>query len=481
MTLTVVVGASGSGKTTFLNDVHTQFKCIYIRQYHTIRPYITVSKIPNFEAAKLPYWVIYEKENKSKTIKVGGTMAGEFTSGLSGGQRKLLIFEIVVQRVKNHKSLLILLDEPFCGVTDDFVPFIVERLHELSQHHNVLLVTNDHVQTITRMAKNTITVSAVNRSIVQVNRVRTANREMTISALSIGDNYVHQSTNSDLKFFFTVEVWNNVGLFQIAIYTVFCFLFFVISFWNSKTNSAALILVGAEVLTYFCINPYILAFSSWRDTMHEESEALLHSSISTNNFLKLTLILTLMTIISLLEYGIINVIISGLSGIKFWIGILCDNTSGAFPLFALGLYTNLSFEMVESLGVIPYMLMSFFSTTYSPGSGLSGVKGLRYLFPRFYLWCMIPIVQDQMEGCPANETINLVYMILSSFLGVFIFLVYLFVSKMKKHKLKSKAIKLRKTLMKNNEFRELQISLYGIKVLQRFQHLDNSCTDGSST
>ena len=32
MTLTVVVGSSGSGKTTFLNDVHKINKCTYIRQ-----------------------------------------------------------------------------------------------------------------------------------------------------------------------------------------------------------------------------------------------------------------------------------------------------------------------------------------------------------------------------------------------------------------------------------------------------------------
>eukprot|EP00621_Florenciella_sp_RCC1693_P001810 CAMPEP_0182527462 /NCGR_PEP_ID=MMETSP1323-20130603/3863_1 /TAXON_ID=236787 /ORGANISM="Florenciella parvula, Strain RCC1693" /LENGTH=42 /DNA_ID= /DNA_START= /DNA_END= /DNA_ORIENTATION= len=42
MTLTVVVGSSGSGKTTFLNDVHKQNKCTYIRQYHNLRPYIAV-------------------------------------------------------------------------------------------------------------------------------------------------------------------------------------------------------------------------------------------------------------------------------------------------------------------------------------------------------------------------------------------------------------------------------------------------------
>ena len=30
--------------------------------------------------------------------KIGGTMAGEFTAGLSGGQRKMFLFELVRQR-----------------------------------------------------------------------------------------------------------------------------------------------------------------------------------------------------------------------------------------------------------------------------------------------------------------------------------------------------------------------------------------------
>jgi hypothetical protein len=68
-----------TGKTTFLNDTTKSHKCTYIRQYHNIRPYVTVSKIPNFDPTKLPYWDIYEKEGKAESIKVGGTMAGEFT------------------------------------------------------------------------------------------------------------------------------------------------------------------------------------------------------------------------------------------------------------------------------------------------------------------------------------------------------------------------------------------------------------------
>ena len=35
--------------------------------------------------------------------------------------------------------------------------------------------------------------------------------------------------------------------------------------------------------------------------------------------------------------------------------------------------------------------MIFFSTTFSPGSGVAGVKELRYLFARFYLWCRLAL------------------------------------------------------------------------------------------
>lgn len=100
---------SGSGKTTFLNDVYKSNKCIYIRQYHSMRPYIPVSKIPKFDPTKLPYWDIYEREGTADSIKCGGTMAGEFTAGLSGGQRKLLLFELICQRTRDQSELLIAL------------------------------------------------------------------------------------------------------------------------------------------------------------------------------------------------------------------------------------------------------------------------------------------------------------------------------------------------------------------------------------
>jgi ABC-type branched-subunit amino acid transport system ATPase component len=193
MPLTAVIGSSGSGKTTFLNDVQKSHRGTYLRQYHNMRPYIVVSRIPSFDPTKLPYWSTYEREGKSLSIRAGGTMAGEMTAGLYGGQRKLLLFELICQRVQSQSGLLIIMDEPFAGVTDDFVPFVAERLGELQANHNVLLVTNDHVEVITKMADNTITVSATDRSMVTVNK-RQKKRDKTIGALSVGGRYVYESS-----------------------------------------------------------------------------------------------------------------------------------------------------------------------------------------------------------------------------------------------------------------------------------------------
>ena len=190
-------GSSGSGKTTFLNSVHDLHKCTYVRQYHTLRPYIPVSKIPDFDPTQLPYWNLYSQKQLEGTggaknasynpdVKIGGTMAGEFVAGLSGGQRKMLAFELVRQRTSSQSDLLIVLDEPFAGVTDDFVPFITERLAEMARKHNLVLVTNDHIEVLTEMADSTITVSAIDRSKVCVDG-KSHERELVLHALAKGE------------------------------------------------------------------------------------------------------------------------------------------------------------------------------------------------------------------------------------------------------------------------------------------------------
>lgn len=244
MTLTIVVGSSGSGKTTFLNDVHKSHKCTYIRQYHNVRPYVAVTKIPNFDPTQLPYWATYENEGTAEGIKVGGTMAGVFTAGLSGGQRKLLLFELIYQRTKDQSKLLLVLDEPFAGVTDDFVPWIVDRLNLMREKHNILLVTNDHIETLTNMADNKITVSAIDRSKVEINEFKKVDREKAIHALSVGNDYNHQATEADLKFFMDVEVLRNPGVFGVIAFTLFAFTLFLATFWDSADDSAPFVLIA---------------------------------------------------------------------------------------------------------------------------------------------------------------------------------------------------------------------------------------------
>ena len=159
----------------------------YIRQYHSLRPYIIVKRSPNFDPTAFLYWDIYVCEGNADSIKIGGTMAGQFTARLSGGQRKLLLFELIYQRTQNEKDLLIVLDEPFAGVMDDFVPFIVGRLNQMRQRHNILVVTNDHIKILTEMAGNIITVSAVDHSKVKINAGEAVDRYVALRAVSLGE------------------------------------------------------------------------------------------------------------------------------------------------------------------------------------------------------------------------------------------------------------------------------------------------------
>lgn len=249
--------------------MHKSHKCTYIRQYHNLRPYIAVSAIANFDPTKLPYWGIYVKEKKDQNIIVGGTIAGQFMPGLSGGQRKLLLFELIFQRTASQDNLLIVLDEPFAGVTDDFVPFIVGRLNEMRKKHNILLVTNDHVDVLKKMADNTVTVSAIDRSKVKINGQEGVDRETALLAMSIGDDYKHSTNNKDLEFFRSVEFSKNGGIPNVAAFAVFAFSLFLLMFWNSAAGSEALVLIAAGMVSFFTANPYFLQLCDWRVYMEE--------------------------------------------------------------------------------------------------------------------------------------------------------------------------------------------------------------------
>lgn len=433
-----------------------------------------VSKIPNFDPTQLPYWDIYEREGTAQTIPVGGTMAGQFTAGLSGGQRKLMLFELIYQRTKNQSQLLVVLDEPFAGVTDDFVPFIVDRLNRMRQSHNILLVTNDHVETLKNMADNVITVSAIDRSTVKINDREKVDREKAIIALSLGDEYQYANSNSDLKFFVDVEILHNGAIIGVAGFSVFAFLMFLATTWDSKRQSSALVLIAGGIIAYFSVNPYLLSLVDWRNFMSEEAEALLHASKGMNKLLKMSLTISMVFVVSLLEYGFVNAVIDGLGSVDFWVAMLFDSLSLTFGMIFLSLYSTLPHQAVQVFGSMPFLFMIFFSTTFSPGSGVPGLKELRYLFARFYFWCMVPYVENDMEGCPSNSGVNLLLLVLSGSIAVFLFIIHLTVQAVLKKTKAASASAKKEQMYDDAEFQALQLEMYGAKNLRKLQHTDST-------
>ena len=161
------------------------------------------------------------------------------------------------------------LDEPFAGVTDDFVPYIVERLNVMRKRHNILLVTNDHVEALTSMADNTITVSAIDRTTVKLNSKENVDRNLALLAMSIGDEYRHSTNNNDLHFFRKVELSKNGGLYHVLAHVLFSFGLFVCTFWDSAPGSEALVLIAGGLVSFFVFHPYLLQLVDWRNYMCE--------------------------------------------------------------------------------------------------------------------------------------------------------------------------------------------------------------------
>lgn len=196
--------------------------------------------------------------------------------------------------------------------------------------------------------------------------------------------------------------------------------------WNSQPGSEALVLVALQIISYFSINPYLISLCDWRNFMTEEAEALMHSSVEMNKALKSFLVLALLLMISFVAFGALQLCIDTLSAYELWISLLFDSASLTLPLICLGLYSTIPLQMVQTLGSMPFLFMVFFSTTFSPGAGVKGLKNMRYLFARYYLWCRVPGYENLMEGCPpSNELTPL--SIFTGCLGAIIFLCALIV------------------------------------------------------
>jgi hypothetical protein len=227
------------------------------------------------------------------------------------------------------------------------------------------------------------------------------------------------------------------------------------------------VLIAGGIIAFFQLNPFLLANVAWRDSMLEEAEALVHSSVFLNMTLKIILTVTLIVVLATAEFAVVNLVTSGLFiEARYWVAMLCDSASLTLPLVCLGLFTRLPFQTVQLVGSLPFLLMVFFSTTFSPGAGVSVVKELRYLFPRYYFWCMVPGIQENMEECPVDDVI-VIYMILSAFTGVFVVSLILGLIRLVRKTLHKKKKKKMKCLWKDS--RDLQVELYGTEAVERLR------------
>ena len=83
------------------------------------------------------------------------------------------------------------------------------------------------------------------------------------------------------------------------------------------------------------------------------------------------------------------------------------------PYICFGLYNNPSLQNVSILASLYILLTVFFRLPFSSGGGVlpPGVNELQ-LFPCFCFCCMLPGIQDKAEGCPAEENLNIFYMMM---------------------------------------------------------------------
>lgn len=231
----------------------------------------------------------------------------------------------------------------------------------------------------------------------------------------------------------------------------------------------------------------MITLVEWRNAVLEESEALVHSSETLNKVLKALLTLSIICILTLLEFLVVNVATNGLFlQFKYWLAMQCDTASLTFAFVCLGIFTQLGFQTVQIFGSSPFLLMMFLSTTFSPGAGVPGLKDLRYLFPRFYYWCMLPgggpglaSVSSRMQGCPTSNLIYL-YLILSAFVGVFIFFCFKAFNHLRSVASSRKQGREREQRIDPNDLRELQVELYGENALRRLQQNGDKGDDESS-
>lgn len=285
---------------------------------------------------------------------------------------------------------------------------------------------------------------------------------------------MHSLGNQDLMFFMQTEVLTSPHVGGSMGFTVFAMVLFLMSFWDSKGGQEALVLVGLQIVAFFAINPFLISLADWRNTVTEEADALMHASVQTMMHLKSVVTLILLLVINVITFGCLIACLDTevTNDAGMWVSMLFDSASLTLPFICFGLYSRLPLQIVQILASLPFLMMIFFSTTFSPGAGVAGIKELRYLFARFYLWCRLPGMDDtpatdatpaipgMMEGCPDHDSLA-GYTIASGCLGMVLFLIFQLVRVfVVKRADASKTQKIKEEIAAKPEFATIQSQLY---------------------
>jgi hypothetical protein len=180
--------------------------------------------------------------------------------------------------------------------------------------------------------------------------------------------------------------------------------------------------------------------------------------------------------------GVVNVVIERKPGyfaeFQVFVGIVMDSVSLFMPYILFSIFTRWPDTTVQISATLPYLLMILLSGTYSPSAGLPVLKQLRYLFPRFYLFCMLPgITPDYMEDCPANDTWMTLYAVLSAMIGPLLFFLYIAIRAaiLRATASTNKRLHFGQRLQRDDdELASLQIELYGEQAVHTTNDEDSS-------
>jgi hypothetical protein len=85
---------------------------------------------------------------------------------------------------------------------------------------------------------------------------------------------------------------------------------------------------------------------------------------------------------------------------------------------------------------------------------------------------MLPSVQDEMEGCP-DSSVNVLYLVLTGLLSLGVFLVYEAAAALMRSRHTTRSTS-KKNKMKDAEFQDLQIELFGADFMSRYGSSTNS-------